>query len=264
MAKCYRCGKWGLFLRVTDGFCAECLPIVLADAQAKKQKIAPQIPVSINRPPVKYDATKLYLDRLSDRTFFPKMVIGDCVAVYSYPQLSVTKVDQGVLKYMCENKLYNVTPAIHSDGNIALIHDGAVVALLNEREEMCRDWIKRGDPIQCQFVSFQSGHERVAMAFYRNEQARLANHKSTVIKLTRYSSADKQDAICCLSDGEKLMCCEDIDSDRICVYSLSHNEIGFLPTKYQDDFEEFAGVFFDHSEKSPDGDKEVPFVKIYF
>lgn len=264
MPKCYRCGKWGLFLNVVDGYCADCLPKILADAAAKKKRLAPSTPVDEYHPPVQYNVTKLYLDRLPERNVYHDAIIDGQSALYSYPRLQVRDVNQNVLKYMCENRKYRVTPTIYPDGSIALMYDGALVAFLCERERMCKDWIKRGDMIYCEFVCFRSGFERVAITFYRNEYARLSNHKSTVIKLTRYSSDEKQDSICCLTDGEKLTCCEDDDSDRICVCDLRNNEIGCLPSKYEDQYDDFAGIFFDHSELSEDGDKEIPYVRIYF
>lgn len=263
MARCYGCGKQGLLLKVRDGFCADCFPKYSKGAQADTAHTPTQAPVCIRPGSAKNDVAKQYLDKVLDRFSCLPMVIDNQVAVYSYPNVYVRNVDYGVLKYMCDNQKFNVMPIVNSDGQIALHYDGAIVGFLNEKEAMCKDWIERGDAIHCEFVSFRPGFECVTVIFYRDEHTRLSSRDSIVTKLTRFSSVGIQDSICCLSDGEKLRCCEDFDSDRICVYNLRNNLIGYLPRQFEEQFEDFAGIFFDHSERSESGDYEIPYVRIY-
>lgn len=192
-----------------------------------------------------------------------------CAMVYRYPNTSVTDVDRDVLYDMVATKTYRVTVSVESNGDV-LLHSGEkVVAKLADRVQMCKDWIKKGRPLICEFVAFKKGTEKVALFFYRSEADEMSDHTFDTIKLTSCMSVMKQEAICCLVPGQKLFVELD-DNDKPYVRDIEYNPLGKLPAKYNRLYEEEAllGLYFDHTEKVEaedlDGDdKEIPYVRIY-
>lgn len=211
--------------------------------------------------------TKTDLDKVNDRYTSRVRSIGNCIQVYTYVKVPIVNVDRDALLKAYESGSFVAEPTLLADGSIVLYSKTKRVAVgqLMARADMCRDWLKSGDPIRCEFTGFHTGQEHVLLSFYRDEQLRLKDKTSVIVKLTASSSQDKQESIEMLEPGEKLICCEDDDHDeRINVLDYSEVPVGRLPKKYADIFMEegFAGIFFDHTEKD-DFDNLVPYVKIY-
>lgn len=205
------------------------------------------------------------LDSMRDRYSRKVFKIGDCIEVYCYTRVPIVDVYREELANMVACESYNLAPVLTYNGSIALLHDGVVVAHLGDRLQMCKDWMKRGDPIRCEVTGFRTGSEHVVLAFYRNEEARLSAHESFIVKLTSYSSGEKQDTICGTMPMEKLVCEEDCEADgKVNVTDTAGAPLGRLPKKYADMFfdDGFAGIFFDHYNENDEG-KLIPFVKIY-
>lgn len=191
MARCYGCGKQGLFLKVRDGFCADCFPKYSKDTQINSSHVSTQSSVCTPPNSARIDVAKQYLNKMHDRYPHLPMVIDNLVAVHSYPGVYVSNVNHSVLRYMCEHQKYRVSAHIVPDGHIALQFDGAIVGFLNQKEAMCKDWLSSGDIVLCEFVSFRPGFERVAISFYRDKHTRLSNRNSTIQPAESESVFDK-------------------------------------------------------------------------
>lgn len=208
---------------------------------------------------------KIKLDDVYDRYTSRVSRIGDCIEVFSYLKVPVSNVDRWQLASMVAEQDYAVTPVAQADGSISLMRNGCHVAHLSGRVQMCADWLRRGDPVRCEFTGFHGGSEHVVLCFYRNEEKRLSHHSTVTVKLTAYSSEAKQESICLLQAGDKLTCDEsDTAAGRVDVKDYSGENIGRLPKKYSDIFIEdgFAGIFVDQLEEDCNG-IIVPHVKIY-
>ncbi len=195
----------------------------------------------------------------------------NCPLVYKYTNISVKNVDRNMLRRMVLAKEYEVTLSITVSGHIDIYRGKCRIGQLNDKTEMCKDWIQKGDPIRCEFVSFNQGEEKVALFFYRDEESKLENHKCNIVRLTNYFSNQKQEVVSFLEKGEKLFIDTD-DNDKPYLRNIDHEPIGNLPEKYNRAYEDdlISGIYFDHCEPK-DGDlefydedrKEIPFVRIY-
>lgn len=207
------------------------------------------------------------LNMVDDRWPFRVAKIGDQVEVYSYIKTPVTAVNRDVLFLMYHENSFKVTPTLSSDGSIWLYSElnNACVAKLDGRIEMCKDWIRRGDAIRCEFTGFKAGQEHVVLAFYRNEYDRLKKYKSVIVKLVSDRSEYAQGSIPLMVSGEKLSCTEDESIEgKVNVLDNCDEAIGRLPKKYSDIFNSdgFAGIFFDHADED-DNYNFVPYVRIF-
>lgn len=210
---------------------------------------------------------KTDLDKVNDRYTSRVRTVGTCIQLYTYVKVPIVNVDRDALLKVYEAASFAAEPTLLADGSVVLYSktENIVVGQLVTRADMCRDWLKRGDPIRCEFTGFHTGQEHVLLSFYRDEQLRLKDRASVIVKLSACFSQDKQESIEMLEAGEKLNCCEDDDNDeKVNVLDYSEEAIGRLPKKYADIFMEegFAGIFFDHTEENDSG-KLIPYVKIY-
>lgn len=215
-----------------------------------------------------FHSTEDLLDTLSDRITHRVPKIEDSVEVYSYIRVPITDVQREMLLKMYNENNWNISFELDEHDRPQLIHDGNYIARLKDekKESMVRDWLKRDDIIRCEITGTHIASEHIILAFYRNEENRLKNHKNEIVKLTSFSSELKQDGISMLIDGEKLNVVEDDYTDgKVIVIDYAEEPIGNLPSKYAKIFldEGFAGVFFHHSIENNDG-KLIPFVKIFY
>lgn len=195
---------------------------------------------------------------------------GDCVLVYRYPNVSVSDVNRDIMKDMHQKKSYRLELSVSDSGEVLATRDGVPVAKIEDQVQMCIDWIKKQQPIICEFAYFAEGKEKVALFFYRNEAARMEGNPFEIVKLTGCFSADEQETIAFLEKGQKLFI-ETDDNDKPYVRDIWYNPIGRLPAKinrlYEDDG--IRGLYFDHLEtKEAEGfdeeDKYIPYIKVFF
>lgn len=263
MAKCSRCGKKGVFLKLMDGICLDCVSIVSAEEKAQKRNAPPDPSIERKSAELANLRAARYLNQVKDRVYHYDSIVGAYTAVYNYLKLYVTDVNQSILQHLCESRKYVVSPAVHHSGDILLTYQDAPVCKLAECVDMCRDWLKRGDPIHCEFVSFQTGREYVAMTFYRTEN-QLDGLQYEVVKLPGFSVAEMQFTIDNLQSGAKLLYSNDSASERIYVRDLDYNPIGCLPIQHQTAIKNGAELhlYLDHIEYTDDN-KAVPYVRVY-
>lgn len=208
------------------------------------------------------------LDTLSDRITHRVPKIDDSVEVYSYIKVPITDVQREMLLKMYNEKNWNVTFELDEYDRPKLMYEGNYIAHLKDekKEAMVCDWLKRNDVIRCEVTGTHMSSEHIVLAFYRNEEERLKNHKSEIIKLTSFSSEAKQENISMLTNGEKLEVSEDDYVDgKVIVTDYTEEPIGNLPSKYSKIFfdEGFSGVFFHHTTENDNG-KLIPFIKIFY
>lgn len=195
---------------------------------------------------------------------YPK-VIDDCSIEYWYPSLPVSNVDRDKLREMLIAKKHQPQIEISQDGRVFLTYVGAMVAILQDKQDMCTDWLKKNLPLVCQFSSFEKNNEKVALAFYKDSRQRYDDYNTAVVELTAFNNEDAQFTISEMESTERLK----VDKYEGFVMDIYNNEIGKLPAKYRRLCEDDAvkAIYFDHYEVSLNKDFEdiyIPFVKIYY
>ena len=192
--------------------------------------------------------------------------IGDCVRLYLYTKLRIAPVSNAVeiVNVMQETNDWILT-AKKTQAGIELDYHGEPFAALLDKVDMVSDWIERGDPMFICLKSIGESGQFVLIAFYRDEQKRLANRENTVIKLIKYANQDAQSCMIGLTGGEKLDLEEDLSEDDVVSVSSCNGIIGYLPKKYANRYMEegCAGAFLDRIEEG-DNMKDVPYIKIYW
>ena len=192
-----------------------------------------------------------------------------CPMVYRYTNIPVSNVNRFRLEVIIDLKKFDLTPTKDEFGNILLKMDGNIVARLDDKIDICRDWLDKGLPMICEFSEFAVGKERVALFFYKDVESNLAGNSREIVRLTSCLSPSKQEAISCLEEGQVLFI-EYGDDGKPYVRDIEYNPIGALPSKYTKMYDDglVSGLFFDHTEaKESDDfesdDKQIPYVRIY-
>lgn len=127
-----------------------------------------------------------------------------------------------------------------------LNEEGDVIGTLQDRVEMLRDWITRGDPYEFGLKQFhEDGTLTARIAFYRDRKKGQDWREQTVVALTAFSSEAKQDLIGCCEVGQELQVHE--DGDQVIVTDRGEEEMGKIPAKYAKRIieEGVYGVFFE-------------------
>lgn len=268
---CQRCHKSGFSVEIgKDGYCDECRTIVAEESARRAAEARRSIAEAEARK--RMDAERKATERRYQlinqaiisgsqrRSQAPKFKDG-CVLTYYYHRVRGVAIDRAAIEQMALDADYAVMLADH-DGEIVGMKYGAPVIRIEEKQEMCRDWIRRGDPIFCEIANLTSGSERLMLGFYRDEESRLAGKTYTVCKLTSCRSEEKQVNIACLEEGERLYL-EDDGSGKFCVTAFPFYDIGSLPAKYAKyDKSDFDSVIYDHGEDNGN-DVIIPFVRVY-
>ena len=191
--------------------------------------------------------------------------IGSCLRVYYYPKLKISPAPsaEDQAKNMQETGDWKLEP-VEAESGVNLLYHGEVFALLLDKVDMVKDWLKRGDPMIAILSNLGDSGNLAAIAFYRDEEKRLASRNFDIVKLTRYANEDAQFNLAGLQPGDKLELEEDYEREDA-VNVLYGAEIGALPKKYAKKYidEGCAGVFLDHID-TDDNYKDVPYVKIYW
>lgn len=286
---CGRCNKSGLFTKLNkEGYCAECAAKRKEEQAAKLEKEREEILKKIyhtpsvnsdscvNQPqsfnfPMKADekrASEIRRMEYSTRHWFtPPAVLDGCVMVYRYPNVSVKIHARHLLEELFIAEEFRVELQISESNDVIIKSKFGIIGTVLEKDQIIKDWKKRGDPMICEFVTFASGQESIALFLYRDDESRFLDREKHIVKLTSCMSASKQEAIECLTKNEKLFIDLD-DYDKLYVKDISNYPIGNLPAKYKKlyDAGTIDAVYFDHSEiiENDSGiEKEIPFVRIY-
>ena len=192
--------------------------------------------------------------------------IGDCARVYYYPKVKIIPVPdaRALAEEMQETGDWKLEATKEAFG-VELTYHGEAFASLAERENMVSDWLQRGDPMFIVLGNLGDSGDYVALAFYRDEQKRLANREYEVVKLTRYTNEDAQFALMGLTPGTKLDLEEDYDREDS-VLVMYGDAIGALPKRHAKRFLEdgCSGAFLDRLEYDDEKDKDVPYIRIYW
>lgn len=269
MPKCSGCGQWGLFLRLENGFCIDCVKkqkeeLQLAEErrlqEEKKQREYEEQQKVYNSPSAKLDRIKL------PRLDWPVMLNG-VPKVYHYA-FSVICVDRQSLYEAVKNGDYRADLAMTADGKIDVTSNGLRLGRLMSPTTILADWLERGDPILCQFTVLRKGEEHLGISLFRDDESRLSCCESATAKLTAFTTDTRQCNIGCLEPGQKLFV-EIDDNDKPYVRDINFRDVGKLPAKYLRMHEEgtLKGMFFDRTEQVENSNGEIndaPFVRFYF
>lgn len=258
---CKVCAKSGLFAEIgDDGYCPKCRADhekEEAEMAAARERIAREQAAWEHRQAI--EAALVKATQRRDRT--PKFYKGG-VMVYYYARVRAIAINRASIEQMALDEDFSIELAIDGDEIVGMKYGGPVIQMAS-RQDMCRDWIRRGDPIYCVIANLTANSEHVTLAFYRDEEARLEGKPYTLCKLTSCRSSDAQDAIACLDDGEALYLEED-DRGRFCVCAFPYDDIGVLPAKFTKyDKSDFAAIIYDHGDEDGDSDVIIPYVRVY-
>lgn len=191
--------------------------------------------------------------------------LGDCLRVYFYPKAKIQPADGALEMARAMQASGNwALDAVATESGVALMYQGQKFADLLERYDMVKDWLARKDPMLIYLGNLGDSGNYVAIAFYRDEQKRLAYREQQVVRLTAYASEDHQDAILAREEGDKL----DLEGDdpESGVEVCYGDTLGKLPKAAAKRYieEGCAGVFLDHVDYDEEKDKYIPYVKIYW
>lgn len=265
MAKCNRCGKWSLFLKVNRyGYCSDC-----AAAIAEQERRIQEEKDRKEDARRKWESSpEFYLSKICTRAFSPKSFIDDMTAVYVYRAVPLMNVDRAMLKNMVQRNKFTLHAKIE-DGAAVLYWDNARIGTVNQDTitRMLVTWIEQELPVVINIMCVTPGRETCGIAFYRSEIAYQKNRSKTIVRLTGCTSNERQLNIACCTSGEKLICVEDDEHEgRVNVVTLvDEAPVGNLPARYAAEFLDGCGsnlVLFDHRETNDNGSL-VPFVAIY-
>lgn len=192
--------------------------------------------------------------------------IGDCIRVYYYPKVKFSPDSEAerLALEMQETGDWKVDLR-HEDSKINVYYHDEFFGTVLEKEDMVIDWIKRDDPLFCILGNFGDSGYYLALAFYRDEQKRLSNRESSIIKLIRCTSEDSQMNMIGLQPGEKLDLEEDYEREDGVNVLANGCKIGALPKRQAIKYleEGCAGVFLERMEND-DNFHDIPYVKIYW
>lgn len=189
--------------------------------------------------------------------------IGNLSRVYCYTNVKYAPSEdaEDIANSMVADRQYELMLSEDSD-TFLVSYNGRTIGTLIDRVDMVRDWLKRKDIVRCWLKNCgESGH-LVALAFYRDEQARYSYGENKVYKLVRYANQDAQDMLVYYSDGDKVTLTE----DTFCEDVVNVEGIGDLPKKAAQRYidEGAAAAFIDHIDYDDEKDKYIPYVKIYW
>ena len=183
--------------------------------------------------------------------------------IYSYTNIKFSPSDNApqIADAMKKNAEFELTIQ-ERDGAFYAIYDAAVFGEILDRTDMIQDWLHRGDPIRCWVKEYGLDENILALAFYRDEHARLAHRESGVYRLTKYANQGAQDMMAFYHDGDKV----DLSEDMYEECAVSVESIGYLPKKAAQRYidEGAAAAFIDHIDYDVDKEKDIPYVKIYW
>lgn len=197
---------------------------------------------------------------------FPDVVDGTPL-VYYYPNNLLSNLNTELFETIVFSDDYAVDIEPDNSGGATVRKDGAALGTIQSHGAMISDWLRRGDLLLCKVTAATEGKEAVGLAFYRDDEARLSGCNTEKVRLTKNRSADMQDALSFLSDGEKLRPLPEYieEADSILLIRQKGEEVGCLPKKFNkiNDEHGIRGVFVDHVEED-DSMKYVAYVRVYW
>ncbi|MBQ9838973.1 MAG: hypothetical protein IJO56_05745 [Oscillospiraceae bacterium] len=256
MPKCAQCGKSGWLLHIEKGICNDCTARnrLAAQLQAEQKRIMEE------------NSPSFLLDKVLNKKIERPGVLNGIPMVYKY-MVPMVEVDRNALYHLTQQNIFRADLELSNEGNVYLVHSGKQIARADNYTPIISDWLKKGDPYICQFVSFKKGSEGALLLLYRDDEAKLKNCTVTIAKLTSCMTESKQENIGLLERNQKLFVEED-DDGKLYVRDIHYNELGRMPEKFNRMYEDgtLRGVFFDHTEiteNSNGEDREIPFVRFY-
>lgn len=259
--RCVKCNKSALKTEIgEDGYCPKCRDEAIRKAEAEAAEyLRKKAEEEARQHEIKVRA---YINNSSNRRVTTPKFHGGGVRVCHYPRIPVVKVNRAVVEEMALDQSFSLDLEISGD-EVVCKHGGVIVAQMEEKRDMCRDWLNRGDPIYCELANLRAGEERIILSFYRDEETRLEGRPAILAKLTSCRSEECQCNIDCADDGEALW----IDPDsagRLYVMAHPFEELGTLPAKFTKyDRSDIDAVIYDHGDEDPVSGKITPWVRVY-
>ena len=156
---------------------------------------------------------------------------------------------------------------IHSSSeNIELLWNGKVFGIIHDpkKAEMVSDWQRKGLP--CHAVLLSNG-DQVNLRFYRDKRIGNEFREQTIVALSSYKSAAKQEVIEFLENGDELQLEENYDKDDAVDVIPRHDldKIGSLPKNIAAKYlqEGAFGAFYEYGEEDDEG-IITPYIRIYW
>lgn len=259
--RCIKCNKSALRTEIgEDGYCPKCRAKVIQQAEAEAAEFLRQKAEEEAR--AHAIKVRAYINNSSNRRCTtPKFHKGG-VRVYYYVRLPVADVNRAAVEEMALDQSFVLDLEVVGEGVVGK-HNGAVVCRMTDKSDMCRDWLRRGDPVYCELANLREGEERIILSFYRDEETRLEGKPAMLAKLSSCRSEERQCNIDCLDDGEVLWLESDSEG-RFTVLSMPFNELGVLPAKFTKyDRADIDAVIYDHGDEDPATGKIIPWVRVY-
>ena len=156
---------------------------------------------------------------------------------------------------------------IHSSNeNIELFWNGKIFGIIHDpqKAEMVSDWQRKGLP--CHAILLSNG-KQVNLRFYRDKRIGNEFREQTIVALSDYKSAAKQEVIEFLENGDELHLVENCDKDDavdvIPRYDL--DKIGSLPKEIAVKYlqEGAFGAFYERGDENDDGVIK-PYIRIFW
>ena len=156
---------------------------------------------------------------------------------------------------------------IHSSSeNIELLWNGKVFGIIHDpkKAEMVSDWQRKGLP--CHAVLLSNG-DQVNLRFYRDKRIGNEFREQTIVALSSYKSAAKQEVIEFLENGDELQLEENYDKDDAVDVIPRHDldKIGSLPKNIAAKYlqEGAFGAFYERGDEDDDGIIK-PYIRIFW
>ena len=257
MAKCIKCGKRGLFLKLNNaGLCNDCEKRAAKTVKSK----------NIYTPPVV----------IKIEEFLPNK-IDNYILVYDYYNICLNIEDYSPIESCIQNKNYFISIKMENSEIYVYSDYGKIGTMQGTHySSMATDWIRKNEPFVCKISEIDTTNKtvKINLGFYRDMLKKIQGKKYVTVKLTAYKSDIRQDNILHLSQNDFLFvgCDEYADNPACKVYTSctsaeedSYDVIGNLPHKYKEMYlnGDISAITFDHCEED-DYFLSIPFVNIYF
>lgn len=197
-------------------------------------------------------------------------VIDNLVLVYCYINVAFKPCDssESAVQSMKADNKYELS-IVQDETSFCVEYNNTRLGTITDRVDMVRDWLKRNDLIRSWLTNYGESGNTIALAFYRDEQARLSYRETSVVKLTRCYNEEMQDMVRTLQVGEKLDLEESSNwevPDGTVEVTVLGALVGALPKKAANRYldEGAAAAFVDHIDYDYEKDKDIPYIKIYW
>lgn len=243
MAKCIKCGKRGLFLKLQNGLCSECVK-----KEKRKQELVPKWEKYLEKKKVAVrteagEATTKKKNIPPRKIFTPIPEELGWEVKYKYENVKIALPKMGWFKnklkcpqitlqiYQDKNNEYDENAVMLADGldPVGYLYKGKI-------QDMANDWLDRDDKIYVGVSKIDLEKEEVflTLAFYKSIEETLMLYKksATLVRTSiKQEFEDRQENISYLEEGDFV----DIDIyttefENAVVTDSSGGELGELPT----------------------------------